>query len=156
VAGVDAKLPVTAVRSMEQVVEEFLLPRASLSFSLAALGAGALSLAAIGVYGLMLFFVSRRTREIGLRLALGASRRDVFRLVLGRALRLVGVGVGIGLVGALALSKAMSGLLYGVGSVDVASFTLVPLLLATTAALAAWLPARRAARLDPSVTLRID
>jgi ABC-type antimicrobial peptide transport system permease subunit len=80
----------------------------------------------------------------------------VFRLVLGRALRLVGVGVGIGLVGALALSKAMSGLLYGVGSVDVASFTLVPLLLATTAALAAWLPARRAARLDPSVTLRID
>jgi ABC-type lipoprotein release transport system permease subunit len=68
----------------------------------------------------------------------------------------VGVGVGIGLVGALALSKAISGLLYGVGSVDVASFTLVPLLLATTAALAAWLPARRAARLDPSVTLRID
>ena len=156
VAGVDAKLPVTAVRSMEQVVEEFLLPRASLSFSLAALGAGALSLAAIGVYGLMLFFVSRRTREIGLRLALGASRRDVLRLVLGRALRLVSVGVGIGLAGALALSKAMSGLLYGVGSVDVASFSLVPLLLATTAALAAWLPARRAARLDPSVTLRID
>jgi predicted permease len=156
VAHVDAKLPVTAVRSMQQVVEEFLLPRASLSVSLAALGTGALSLSAIGVYGLMLFFVGRRTREIGLRLALGASRRDVLRLVLDRALRLAGVGVGIGLAGALLLSKAISGLLYGVGSVDVVSFSLVPLLLATTAALAAWLPARRAARLDPSVALRVD
>lgn len=156
VASVDAKLPVTAVRSMRQVVEEFLLPQASLSFSLAALGAGALSLAAIGIYGLMLFLVGRRTREIGLRLALGASQVDVFRIVLGRALRLAGIGIGVGLLGALALARAMSGLLYGVGSVDLASFTVVPVLLGATAAFAAWLPARRAARLDPTVALRVE
>jgi putative ABC transport system permease protein len=156
VAGVDPKLPVTQVRSMEQVVQEFLLPRASLSFSLATLGTGALALAALGVYGLMLFFVNLRTREIGIRLALGATPGGVQRLVLRRGLRLAGLGIAIGLGGALVIARLLSGMLYGIASLDPVSFGLVPLLLVLTALLAAWLPARRAARLAPFVALRTE
>src|SRR6185436_5325605 len=103
----------------------------------------------LGVYGVLAFSIARRTREIGIRMALGADRRRVFRLVIGEGMWLVGVGLAIGLGGALYASKWMRAFLYDVNARDTATFTTVPLVLVAMALLACYLPARRAMHVDP-------
>ena len=116
----------------------------------------ALLLALVGIYGVMAYMVTQRTREIGLRMALGAQRPDVVRMVLGGGLKLVGAGVTIGLVSSVALTRFMESFLYGVKPTDSLTFAAVSLLLIGVAALAAWIPARRAAGVDPLTALRYE
>jgi ABC-type antimicrobial peptide transport system permease subunit len=113
-----------------------------------------LVLAAVGIYGVTAYAVSRRTGEIGLRMALGARPRDVLRLVLGQGMTLVAIGIGLGLVAAATLSRALATLLFGVSRTDAVAFGGIALLLASVALLACALPARRAASVDPLVALR--
>jgi len=153
---VDPNLPLVEIRSLEQVVREFLLPQTAMSATLGALALGALLLAVVGVYGLMAFFVSRRTHEIGIRMALGASPRDVLAMVLGRGLWLTLAGLAGGLAAAVGLAQVMSSLLFGVGAVDPFTFVVVPALLLAVALLSCYVPARRAAAVDPVVSLRCE
>ena len=118
------------------------------------LGLLALMLAAIGVHGVMAYSVSQRTREIGIRMALGADRRDAMRLVLGQGLRLVSVGAALGIAGGAAVSRAISIMFYGLSPLDPLTYLSIALLLAAVAVLAIYLPARRAATVDPMVALR--
>ena len=154
--SLDAALPINEVRTLEQVVNDFLLPQRSLAESLGVLSAGALILAAVGIYGLMAFFVSQRVREIGIRLALGAKRSDVLRLVVGRTLKLTALGLTIGLAGAFGLTRLMSNFFFGVAAGDPSTFALTALFLTATALLAGYIPARRASRIDPMLTLRCE
>jgi putative ABC transport system permease protein len=119
-------------------------------------GALALLLAVVGVFGVINYSVAQRTHEIGVRIALGAGRRDIFKLVVGHGMALALVGVGIGLGGALALTRLIAGLLYGVSPNDPWTFVAVSLLLAGVALLACYLPARRAMKVDPMVALRCE
>jgi putative ABC transport system permease protein len=114
----------------------------------------ALALAAVGAYAVMLYSVSQKTREIGVRLALGARKRDIARLVAGEGLVPAVTGIGIGLAGAVAAARLMRTLLFGVAPTDAASFAAAVVVLGAMAALACWIPARRAARIDPVVALR--
>ena len=113
-------------------------------------------LAAIGIFGVMNYAVTLRTREIGLRMALGAQPREVLRLILKQGLLLTAVGIAVGLAGALALTRVMSGLLFGVGSTDPVTFAAIALLLAFVSLIACYLPARRATRVNPLIALRYD
>ena len=121
---------------------------------LAAFGLLALALASVGIYGVMAYSVAQRTREVGLRIALGADPSSVRRLVMGQAMRLVGIGLVLGLGGALLLARAMSSLLYGLSSVDSVSWIAASVTLVAVAAMASYLPARRASRIDPAISLR--
>ena len=116
----------------------------------------ALALAAIGIYGVMAYTVARRTREIGLRLALGAQPGDVVRLVVGRGGRLAAAGIALGILAALAASRLIAGTLYGVKPWDPATFLLAPLVLGAVALAASWVPARRASRVDPASSLQAE
>jgi ABC-type antimicrobial peptide transport system permease subunit len=122
----------------------------------AAQGTIALLLAGLGIFGLISFSVTRRTREIGIRMALGASIGEVIRLVTRDGLRLVAIGLGLGLLLSLGLTHLLASLLYGVSPTDATVFLAVPALVLAIALLAAWLPARHAARIDPAVTLRAE
>jgi ABC-type antimicrobial peptide transport system permease subunit len=119
-------------------------------------GIAALMLATAGVFGVMAYSVSRRTREIGVRVALGASSHDVLRMILGQGLRTVLIGVAIGLAGSLALTRTVESLLFGVTATDPLTFAAVILLLVAAALLACYIPARRATRVDPMVALRYE
>ena len=121
-----------------------------------AFGLLALGLAAIGVYGVMSLIVSERTREVGVRLALGAQPAELLRMIVGQAARLAGIGVVIGIAAAALITPLMDSQLYGVRAFDPATFVVVPLLLLSIAALAALVPARKAMRIDPLAALRID
>jgi ABC-type antimicrobial peptide transport system permease subunit len=120
-------------------------------------GVLALILAATRIYGVMAYAVSQRTREIGVRMALGAQGADILKLlVIGQGMRMTAIGIVIGLVGAIGLAQAMRGLLFGVNPTDWAPFTGVTLLLASVSLLACYIPARRAAKVDPMVALRYE
>jgi putative ABC transport system permease protein len=154
VRALDANLPVSDVRAMEDVAGDAVaLPRFQ-TLLLGIFAAAALGLALVGIYGVIAYSVAQRTREIGIRLALGASRADIVRAVLGPGLRLTVTGLAAGLLGALALTRAMAGLLFGVSATDGTVFVTVPVLVLAVALLAAYLPARRGSRLDPMRALR--
>ncbi len=154
--SVDPDLPITEVRPLKDVVSEFLLPQRVVSVILGLLSMGAMLLAGVGIYGLLAFHVSQRLPEMGIRMAMGATGRDVVRMVLRRGLFLTLWGIGFGLAGGGALSVAMSSQLYGIGPADWLSFTLVPGLLILIAGLSCYLPARRAAKVDPMTILRCE
>ena len=116
----------------------------------------ALVLAAVGLYGVLTYVVSRQTRDIGVRIALGASSGDVMRMVLGRGLRLAAGGIAIGAVVGLALARMIAGVLYGVSPTDPITFSLLPLLLLAITAAACYVPARSAMRVDPIIALRSE
>ncbi len=151
---VDPEQPIYRVMTMEQVVADAVARPRLTMLLLGVFAALALTLAAVGIYGVIAYSVSQRTHEIGIRLALGAQAADVLRLIIRQVMGLVSAGVGIGLAGALSLTRLMKTLLFGVSATDPLTFTVITLLLALVALLACWLPARRAAQVDPIVALR--
>jgi predicted lysophospholipase L1 biosynthesis ABC-type transport system permease subunit len=156
VHGLDAEQPLYDVRSMDAVVGRSLVQRRLTTALIAAFGAIALVLAAVGLYGVVSYGVTQRGREFGVRLALGASPGDVTRFVVRDGLSMAVVGSAIGLVAAFALGGVMSTLIFGVTSHDVISLVGATAVLFGVAALASYLPARRAAAIDPAVTLRAE
>ena len=156
VAALDRRVPVFAVKTMDQHKTYALwAPNMAASFSLA-FGVVAILLSAVGLYSVMAYVVSQRTREVGIRMALGANRGDVMKMITQQGMRLAAVGVGIGLLLSLALAKVLSSLLIGISGYDVTTFVLVPALLAFVALVACYLPARRATKVDPLVALRYE
>jgi putative ABC transport system permease protein len=156
VAAVDRNIPVTRVRIFNEYLSRS-LSRPRFNALLLSIFAGtALVLTAIGIYGVMAYSVAQRTGEIGIRMALGAAQSAIFRLVVGQAMTLVAISVAIGLAGAFAATRLMNSLLYGVGAWDPITFVLIALLVSAVAFLAAWLPARRASRVDPIIALRSE
>jgi putative ABC transport system permease protein len=126
------------------------------SFLAAFLGLLALALATVGLYGVVAYSVSHRTHEVGIRMALGASRREILRLVLGHGMHLVAIGIGIGLAGGAAIGRVLSVALFGLSPLDPIAFAGVSLFLTVVAMLASYLPARRAAGIDPMAALRYE
>ena len=154
VAGVDPNQPVSAVRTMDEIIDAGVADRRQQMTLLTSFSTLALLLASIGLYGVLSYAVSQRSREIGLRIALGASPGSVVRLIMSRGAALTGAGLGIGLGLAWAGTRAMNNLLYGVGATDAATFASVVGLLAVVGMAACGVPAARAARVDPLVVLR--
>jgi predicted permease len=152
--AVDASQPLSGVHSLAEVAGESMAERRFQMMLLSAFALVALALAAIGIYGVTAYTVAQRSREIGIRMALGAQAGQVRRMVLVSGLRLAGLGVGIGLLGAMAVTRAIAAFLYGVSATDPLTFALVSALLFAVALLASWAPAHRATRVDPMLPLR--
>jgi len=156
VQDLDRDLPITKLQAMETMIAASVAPQRFRTLLLALFAVLALVLAVIGIYGVMAYAVTQRRHEIGIRLALGAQQGDVIGLVLRQGMKLAGVGIVIGLAGAIGLTRLLRGLLFGVGPTDPLTFTALPLLLAVVAMLACYLPARQATKVDPLVALRRD
>jgi putative ABC transport system permease protein len=154
--AVDSEQPVAGVMPLAELVDDYLTPRQMQTSLLGAFAGLALLLAALGIYGVLSFSVTQRTQEIGVRIALGARREDVLKMILSQGLKLFLAGAVIGLVSALALSRALEHWLYGVSATDPWSFASVTILLAAVTLLACYIPARRAMRVDPLVALRYE
>jgi putative ABC transport system permease protein len=156
VRSLDPDLPLSNVRTLETVLAASSAPRRFYSSLLGAFAALALGLACVGIASVVAFSVAERKREIGIRMAIGAQPRDVLRLVLGQGLRLTLAGVGLGLVAAFGLTRFLRAALFGVTSTDPVTYALVAAFLTLVALIAAWVPARHAARFDPLIALRGD
>jgi putative ABC transport system permease protein len=156
VASTESDLPLANVKTMNQIVDESLAGDRFFTVLYAGFAALALLLAAVGIYGVMAFAVAQRTHEIGLRLALGARRDQVLRMVLTEGMSLALLGLAFGLLGAVAVGRMLKSMLYGVAAVDFGIFALVALTLLASAVLASYLPAWRASRVDPMVALRYE
>jgi putative ABC transport system permease protein len=154
VRAVDPNLPVYDVATMDQRLSESVAPQRFNALLVGMFALLALGLGAIGIYGVLAYSVERRTHEIGVRVALGARRGDVLALVVEEGMRLVALGIGIGLIGALALTRLLHSLLFGVSASDPLTLVVVSVGLALVAALACYIPARRATKIDPMVALR--
>jgi len=154
--AVDKDIPITGISTLKQQVSASITPQRLSTFLFGTFGAAALVLATVGLYGVIAYSVSQRTHEIGIRVALGAQTSDVVKLVLHQGLRLALIGVVIGLVAAFALSRFISSLLYNVSATDPVTFSCVSLVLVGAALLASYIPARRAASIDPMVALRYE
>src|SRR5438552_2216275 len=153
---VDAEVPLLNIQTMEESVSASLSPQRFTMLLLVAFAGTALVLAAAGIYGVMAYMVTRRTREIGVRMALGADASDVLRLVIGQGMWTTAIGVAIGIGGAFALTRTMQSLLFGVSTTDPMTLAGVVLLLAAVSAFACWVPARKATKVDPLVALRYE
>jgi len=150
----DSNLPVFDVKTLRQHLDVPLFPLHAAVAAVGSFGVVALILAAIGIYGVIAYSVSQRTQEIGVRMALGARRIDVWRLMLRNGLVITAAGLAIGLIGAFALAKIVSSLLYGVSATDPLTFLLITILLAVVALAACVIPARRATLVDPVIAIR--
>jgi ABC-type antimicrobial peptide transport system permease subunit len=156
VAAIDPELPLYSVKTMSQRTEEALVSRRVPMLLALGFAAVALFLSAVGVYGVLAYQVAQRTREIGIRMALGAAARAISGLVLAESARMLALGLGIGLAGAFVASRAMRNLLYGVQPMDPVVLATVTAVLGGVALVAAAIPARRAQRIDPAVALAAD
>ena len=154
--GLDRQLAVADVRTMSQVISESTAPRRFNLCLLLAFAALAVALAGIGIYGVLSYSVAQRTHEIGIRMALGAQRGEVLRLVVGQGLLHLGLGIAIGIAGALALTRFLASLLYEVRATDPVTFVAVSAILTGIALLASYVPARRGTKVDPMVALRYE
>ena len=152
--AIEPDAPLYNIRTLEQLVGRSVADERLRTWLLSLFAGLALLLAVIGTYGVLSMAVAQRTREMGIRLALGADRSDVIRLVVGQGLRPIAVGIALGVAGSLALSRSVSGLLFNVSAVDPLTFAVVPVMIAGSGVIAAWLPARRACRVDPATALR--
>ena len=152
----DSNLPVTNVMTMDNLISGSVSPRRFSSVLVAIFAGLALLLAAIGIYGVMSYTVSRRTQEIGVRMALGAQIASVRGMILGQTLKLTVLGVGLGLAGAFVVTRFLTSMLFGVGMYDPVTFLGVAALLVAVAVVASYIPARRAMRVDPIVALRYE
>jgi putative ABC transport system permease protein len=160
VASINKDVPVSSMMTMEDIVSNSVASRRFSLLLLAVFAGVALILAAVGIYGVISYWVAQRTREIGIRMALGAKLSDVFRLVIFQAMSMVLIGLGIGLITAFVMSKLLasrfSGQLFGIKSTDPITFISVALLLAAVALIACFIPARRAVKVEPTVALRYE
>jgi putative ABC transport system permease protein len=156
VLSVDKDQPVSDIMTMDQRVARSVASKRFVMSLLGAFSLLALGLAAVGIYGVMAYLVTQRTQEIGVRMALGAQKRDVLKLVVGRGMALAVMGIAIGLVASLALTRLMRSLLFEVTPTDWLTFVITSLVLLTVALLACYIPARRAAKVDPLVALRYE
>jgi ABC-type antimicrobial peptide transport system permease subunit len=154
VADLDPSLPILHALTMEAHSAVGLFPQRIALWVATSLGAVALLLALIGIYGVTAYGVAQRTREIGIRIALGSSRREVLGVVLAQGVRLGAIGVGSGVVVAIAATRLLEGLLFGVSGTDPVALGAAAFALLSAALIASWVPARRAARVDPMVALR--
>jgi putative ABC transport system permease protein len=156
ISGIDPTQPVYSVKTLEQALADSIAPRRFNLFLLGTFAAVALLLALVGIYGVIAYAVAERTREIGVRMALGAQRREVVRMVVVEGMAMALAGMAAGLAGAWGLTNLMASLLYDVKADDPATFAAVAAALAATAMLACWVPALKAARVDPMVALRYE
>ena len=156
VRAIDPTQPLGEVRTLDEIVATSIAQPRFRTLLLALFAGAALLLAAVGIYGLLSWTVVQRTREIGVRMALGAGRRDILGLMIGRGMKLTAAGIVLGLVGALATTRLLTGLLFGVAPADPLTFIGVSVVLAATAFAACYLPARRAAKVDPMIALRYE
>ncbi|HEY6802958.1 MAG TPA: ABC transporter permease [Pyrinomonadaceae bacterium] len=156
IAALNRNQPVFNVRTMDEIVSQSVASRRFSMMLLAVFAIVALALASIGIYGMLSYAVSQRTREIGLRMTLGAQRSNVLAMVIGQGMKLAVIGVALGLVASFALTRTMKNLLFGVSATDPITFVLIALLLSFVALLACWFPARRATKVDPMIALRYE
>ncbi len=154
VAAIDPEQPVFDISTMDQRLAASVAPRRFNLVLLASFALLAMLLAGVGIYGVVSFATVQRTHEVGVRMALGAQRRDVLKLIVAQGMVLLLIGIGVGLIGAFLLTRFLAALLYGVRPTDSATFAAVSLLLAVVAIVACYIPARRATRVDPMVALR--